>query len=91
METGSGLLRGLGKSLTSTLVSLIGSCALRVVWVYTVFAMMPAIEVLYLSYPISWGLTATTHYTLGLSSLHRRRKREEKRTSEESLLAAVQE
>ncbi|MBQ5833854.1 MAG: MATE family efflux transporter [Clostridia bacterium] len=91
METGSGLLRGLGKSLTSTLVSLIGSCALRVVWVYTVFAAMPTIEVLYLSYPISWGLTAATHYTLGLSSLHRRRKREEKPESEESLLAAVQE
>lgn len=91
METGSGLLRGLGKSLTSTVVSLLGSCVLRVVWVYTLFAAMPTMEVLYLSYPISWALTATAHYTIGLLSLHGRRKREEQRLSEEQLLAAVEE
>jgi Na+-driven multidrug efflux pump len=91
METGSGLLRGLGKSLTSTVVSLLGSCVLRVVWVYTLFAAMPTMEVLYLSYPISWALTATAHYTIGLLSLHGRRKREEQRLSEEQQLAAVEE
>jgi hypothetical protein len=64
---------------------------LRVVWVYTLFAAMPTMEVLYLSYPISWALTATAHYTIGLLSLHGRRKREEQRLSEEQLLAAVEE
>lgn len=88
METGSGLLRGLGKSVTSTVVSLIGSCAFRILWVYTAFAAMPTIEVLYLSYPISWAVTGAVHYTLGLSGLQRRIKRE-KRAEEQSILQSV--
>lgn len=62
MEVGSGVLRGLGKSLTSTTVSLIGSCLLRIVWIYTVFAAHTTLEIIYLSYPISWGLTALIHF-----------------------------
>lgn len=58
MEVGSGVVRGLGRSITSTVVSLIGSCLLRVVWIYTIFQAFPTLEVLYLSYPISWSLTA---------------------------------
>lgn len=91
METGSGLLRGLGKSVTSTVVSLIGSCAFRVLWVYTAFAAMPTIEVLYLSYPISWAVTAVAHYTLGLLSLHKRIKRERQQPQERTLLEAMSE
>lgn len=62
METGSGTLRGLGKSLTSTIVSLLGSCVLRIVWIYTVFRVYNTIEVVYLSYPISWALTGLVHF-----------------------------
>ena len=62
MEVGSGVLRGLGKSMTSTTVSLIGSCVLRIVWICTVFAAHPSLEIIYVSYPISWGLTALIHF-----------------------------
>lgn len=62
MEVGSGVLRGLGKSVTSTVVSLIGSCVLRIVWIYTVFAANPTLESIYISYPISWGITAIIHF-----------------------------
>lgn len=62
MEVGSGVLRGLGKSMTSTTVSLIGSCLLRIVWICTVFAAHPSLEIIYVSYPISWGLTALIHF-----------------------------
>lgn len=63
MEVGSGVLRGLGRSTTSTVVSLVGSCLLRIVWIYTVFRALGTLESIYVSYPISWALTALVHFT----------------------------
>ena len=54
-------LRGLGQSLLPTLVSLTGACLLRIVWIYTVFAAFHTQFMLYISYPISWILTASAH------------------------------
>lgn len=71
MEVGSGVLRGLGKSVTSTCVSLIGSCVLRIIWIYTVFAAVPTLGVIYLSYPISWALTALIHFICCISEKRR--------------------
>ncbi len=68
MEVGSGVVRGLGKSITSTIVSLIGACLFRVLWLYTVFSMFPTIEVLYLSYPISWSLTALFQFIVAYTT-----------------------
>ena len=62
MEVGSGVLRGLGRSTTSTLVSLIGSCVFRLIWIWTVVPAVGELWVVYLSYPISWALTALTHF-----------------------------
>lgn len=58
MEVGCGVVRGLGRSLSSTVISLLGACAFRVVWIFTFFRASPTLEILYLSYPISWLLTA---------------------------------
>lgn len=66
MEIGSGVVRGFGRSLTSTIVSLVGSCVFRIVWIITVCSAYPALEVIYLSYPISWGLTALIHFIVSL-------------------------
>ena len=63
MEVGSGVLRGLGRSTTSTLISLIGSCVFRLIWIWTVVPMVGELWIVYLSYPISWTLTAITHFT----------------------------
>lgn len=63
MEVGSGVLRGLGRSVTSTAVSLVGSCLLRIVWIYTVFRAVGTLESIYISYPLSWTLTALVHFT----------------------------
>jgi hypothetical protein len=44
-------------------VSLLGACALRLLWVFTVFQ-IPAYhtqEVLFMSYPISWSVTFVAH------------------------------
>jgi Na+-driven multidrug efflux pump len=63
MEVLSGAIRGLGSSLPPTIVSLIGACAFRVVWILTVFQIPKyhTIECIYISYPISWLLTILAH------------------------------
>ena len=53
-----GGMRGLGSSLTPMVDTIFGVCVLRVVWVYTVFAMWPTWEVLFLSYPVTWVMTS---------------------------------
>lgn len=65
METGSFILRGMGRSVTSTVISLLGACVFRVIWVLTIFEANPTLECIYLSYPISWALTALAHFILG--------------------------
>jgi Na+-driven multidrug efflux pump len=57
MNTCAGVLRGLGKSTTSAMISFVGTCVFRVVWIYTVFRALGSLESIYISYPISWLLT----------------------------------
>ena len=66
MEVGSGVLRGLGKSLTSTLISLAGSCVFRLLWIWIVVPLSPQLTTIYLSYPISWTLTGAAHLIFSL-------------------------
>ncbi len=63
MDVGCGLLRGMGKVVQPMIVSLLGSCVFRILWVELVCPhFMDDISVLYISYPISWVLTAAVHY-----------------------------
>ncbi|MBQ8295014.1 MAG: MATE family efflux transporter [Clostridia bacterium] len=57
MDVTSGILRGLGRSFTSMMISLVGACLFRIVWLWTAFASSPTLEVVFVSYPISWILT----------------------------------
>ena len=57
MEVCTGVLRGLGKSITSTMISLIGACLLRVVWLWTVFPVSQTLETIFVSYPLTWIVT----------------------------------
>ena len=58
MEIFVGGLRGLGRSFIPMLVSIFGVCGIRIVWIYTVFAHFHTLQTLYISYPISWCVTA---------------------------------
>ena len=60
MEVGSGALRGMGRSVSSAVISLICACLLRVVWLATVFKVFRYPEMIYVTYPISWILTSVT-------------------------------
>lgn len=62
MDVMVGHLRGIGYSIMPMIVSLTGACVLRIVWIATVFAANPTQEVLYTSYPVSWGVTFATHF-----------------------------
>ena len=57
MDVMTGVLRGIGYSLLPMIVSLLGACAFRILWVMTVFAAAPSTTCLMLSYPVSWLLT----------------------------------
>lgn len=61
MEVMAGGLRGIGYSIIPMVVSLVGACAFRIVWIYTAFQQYRALETIYVSYPISWVLTTAAH------------------------------
>lgn len=56
-------LRGMGYSVTPMIVSLLGACGLRLVWLGTVFQMeqFHTPDTVYLSYPVSWVITVAAH------------------------------
>lgn len=61
MDVMVGALRGVGYSVMPMIVSLLGACGLRLLWIATIFAGHHTERVLYLSYPVSWFLTASVH------------------------------
>lgn len=63
MEVMCGQLRGMGKSVIPMLVSVLGVCGTRIVWVYTVFQLLDhTLKSLYISYPVSWMATFAVHF-----------------------------
>lgn len=61
MDTLVGCLRGMGHSVLPMFVSLTGACLFRMIWIYTIFPQNRTLDTLYISYPISWALTALVH------------------------------
>ncbi len=61
MDTACGGVRGMGHSMVPMVVSLVGCCLFRVVWIMTVFSHFRSLEALYISYPITWLITMTVH------------------------------
>ncbi len=61
MDCMVGSLRGMGYSIVPMFVSLTGACGLRILWIFTIFAVNRSLDILYLSYPVSWAVTAGAH------------------------------
>lgn len=77
MDVMTGTIRGIGVSFTPMVITVLGVCAFRVVWIYTVFA-SPAyhtLPILYVSYPISWIVTFAAELAAFLIINARRKKR----------------
>ncbi len=59
-----GAIRGMGYAVAPTIVSLLGACGLRILWIFTIFA-IPEYHtetMLFVSYPISWTITFLAHF-----------------------------
>ena len=65
MEIMVGSIRGMGYAVTPMIVSLIGACGLRLIWIATVFQIPKyhVIETVYTSYPVTWIITFLAHVT----------------------------
>ena len=57
MDVMTGALRGIGYSVLPMVVSLLGACVFRILWVATIFAAVPTMQCLMISYPVSWLMT----------------------------------
>lgn len=75
MDTCVGAIRGLGYSIMPMIVSLLGACAFRVIWIFTIFRAFRSLETLYISYPISWVITTTVHLICFIAVFNRMKKR----------------
>ena len=56
MDVMCGMLRGMGKSTIPMIITVLSVCGTRILWIFTVFAQNHALDILYMSYPISWGI-----------------------------------
>ena len=61
MDVMVGVLRGMGASVTPMIVSVMGICVLRLMWIAFAYPLHPTLNMLYMSYPISWIITFTIH------------------------------
>lgn len=82
MDVSTGSLRGLGASFTPMLISILGVCGIRIVWIYTVFQIpqFHTPECLYISYLISW-LGTFIFQTIAFIIIYRKRVRADRNIS----------
>lgn len=81
MDVLVGVLRGIGYSVMPMIVSLIGACGLRLVWIATVFQIpqFHTPKVIYTSYPITWTITFSVHLICFLWARHKLAKQWEEK------------
>lgn len=61
-EVPAGVLRGSGHSALPAALSVVFTCCLRIVWIYTIFRHMGTLESLFIIYPITWSVTSTVMF-----------------------------
>ena len=60
-EVTGAMSRGMGQSTVPMIVTLFGTCLLRVVWIATVYRANPTLVMIYITYPLSWIITGSVH------------------------------
>lgn len=87
MDVTTGAIRGMGVSITPMIITILGVCGLRIVWIYTIFQ-IPAyhtLSCLYFSYLVSWIVTFLVEL-VAFFVIYRRRIKKAAFLSESSLL-----
>jgi len=79
MDCTTGTLRGLGVSISNTVISIVGVCGVRILWCLTVFR-LPAChnpQMLYGIYPITWTLITALQLVVFLIVYNRQKQKYE--------------
>lgn len=87
MEVITYSLRGVGYSITSMLIVLVGTCAFRVLWIFGIFPLYRHLWFLFMLYPISWTITLSVAWIWLEVVL----KRDEKKVKKQSDNSAAEE
>ena len=87
MEVITYSLRGVGYSITSMLIVLVGTCAFRVLWIFGIFPLYRHLWFLFMLYPISWAITLSVAWIWLEVVL----KRDEKKVEKQSDSSAAEE
>lgn len=69
MEVLSYSVRGLGKSVVSMIVSLIGACVFRILWIKFIVELTNNYSMIWWSYTVSWAITSLIFVPILLSQL----------------------
>ena len=80
MDVTTGLIRGLGSSVTPMLITIAGVVGIRLGWIYVVFRIPQyhSIKSLYLSYAISWAITFLAELIVFIVLMNKLKKRQNK-------------
>lgn len=62
MDNISGIIRGSGESLRPMILTIVGTCIFRVIWLLAFVPFHHKLEMVLVSYPITWILTATLFF-----------------------------
>ena len=57
MDLFPGALRGMGRSGVPMILSIIGTVGTRIVWIFWIFPSHRSLDILFISYPVSWIIT----------------------------------
>ena len=76
MDTMTGAMRGIGSSVIPMIITVLGVCGFRIVWIYTAFALPEyhSFSGLFVSYPISWIITFTATFIAYMIVMKKREK-----------------
>ena len=66
-----GVSRGMGASLFPMLASIFGICGVRAIWALVIFPLHPTVTLLYLAFPLSWGITLLIQLPINLVTKRR--------------------
>lgn len=77
MDVSTGALRGMGSSIVPMIISVLGVCGVRLLWIGTVFQIYRTTDCLYISYGVSWTITFVAQFISFWMVYNKQRKRAE--------------
>ena len=69
-EVPAAYLRGYGRSLSPAIETILGTCVVRVAYIFTLFPRIHTLRALYLIFPVTWVITAAMIWA-SVAGLHR--------------------